>query len=164
MGWLVLNDRRRQLEALVAFIDECRGSWPTQVRGDRVLAMLPGFDEPEADLPVELYEYGAHELAWEARLLEAEWCPGAVRLRGFARIRNVPTDQGRTFMTAGLVNESGTMVPLEPTPISGPRVPAWDGNITQSHDSSGFTVEVSLASWPLTTPPVHHGRAAGASP
>ena len=47
-----------------------------------MLAMLPGFDDPEADLPVELFEYAAHELAWEARLLDAEWRPGAVSLGG----------------------------------------------------------------------------------
>ncbi len=52
MGWLVAEDRRRDLGTLIAYLDEHPGGLPRRTVGDRELAVHPFSDDER--LPVEL--------------------------------------------------------------------------------------------------------------
>jgi len=151
MGLLVAHDRRKELEMLIDFVDGHRGDLSMELRGDKVVALLP---DPAVDLPETVYTLGEHELRWEARITEATWDDAQLRLRGFALVRNVATAGRSTALTGRWVAADGSGedddgTALERTagiePLSMPRATSFVGRPSQNYDDCGFTCTVDVA-------------------
>jgi CDP-glycerol glycerophosphotransferase len=138
MGWLVQQDRREQLTRLIEAVDAHAGDLPVELRGDRVVALLPGLDDAASEIPAEEFELGEHELRWEARVTEASWEGHQLRLAGFALIRNVATRGRETELTGRLLGDTGRSVALQPTPVASPEATRFAGRPSQDFDDCGF--------------------------
>lgn len=145
-GWYVDQDRRTDLERLVAFVDECGGDPPMEQRGDHVVALLPGVDE--ATFPRSTYVLGDHELRWQARVTRATWEGSRLELHGFALIRNVPTAGRDTELTVALAGPDGEVVALVVDPVGQPRATGFVGRPSQNFDACGFSAVVDVAALP----------------
>jgi glycosyltransferase involved in cell wall biosynthesis len=153
MGLLVAHDRRKELEMLIDFVDGHRGDLPMELRGDKVVALLPGVDDPAVDLPETVYTLAEHELRWEARVTEATWDDSQLRLRGFALVRNAATAGRATVLTGKWVAVDGggdgdgtaleTTADIEPLSIA--RATDFVGRPSQNYDDCGFTSTVDVA-------------------
>lgn len=144
MGWLVGQDRRRDLEDLVAFVERQSDGPTTTLRGDKVICLLPGLDDPESGIPATLYELGAHELRWEARAVSADWVDRCLTLVGFALVRNVPTMDRSTSLSMRLVGEGGVSFELSPHQMDQPRATRFVNRSGQNYDDCGFTSTVDV--------------------
>ena len=145
MGWLVGQDRRDDLEKLVGFVDAHRdGGLPVEVRGDHVVCLLPGIDDPASGIPPHLFRLGAHELRWEARAVSVEWTDDALVVHGFALVRNAPTAGRDTSLTLQLVGPGGTAEVALQTRTE-PRATRFAGRTGDAFDACGFTARVDLA-------------------
>jgi len=145
MGWLVAEDRRADLEKVAWFLDDHAGEpVATEIRGDRVVRLLPGIDDPSSETPPGLYELSPHELRWEARAVSVDWDDRLLRVHGFALIRNVPTDEQPTTLTMHLAGEDGTTVGVELVATTEPRASRFAGRPEGEFDACGFTATVDL--------------------
>lgn len=101
-AWLVGQDRRRDAEVVVEHAASCGGSLPTVVANDEVLAALPYWDDPEANVPLDLYRLRPDELGWDASV-EAAWVErNALVVKGSASLAQVGGDAlVRLLLTAG---------------------------------------------------------------
>lgn len=61
LGWLVGQDRRADVEELVAFIHRHRDGLPFELRDGTVICLLPGHEEAGTLAPREVYELAAWE-------------------------------------------------------------------------------------------------------
>lgn len=142
MGWLVGQDRRDDLEGLVAFLDEHPDGFPLEVEGDHVVAALPGRDDPT--IPAGLFHLGSHEHRWEARLTSTAVAGDELLLDGLAVIRNVPTTGLPTTLTARLEGPGGAVhvVAAEPRPDA--RAGRWAGRPAEEVEDCGFRLRVPV--------------------
>jgi CDP-glycerol glycerophosphotransferase len=62
MGWLVVQNRRADLEHLLTFLDNHLDGLPLQMRRGKVVCLLPGHEQAGVSAPAELYELSPHEL------------------------------------------------------------------------------------------------------
>jgi glycosyltransferase involved in cell wall biosynthesis len=151
MGWLVAQDRRADVERVVAAIEEHGPErLPLDVRGDRVVCLLPGHDDPgPRGLPERLVELGDHELRWEARAVSVEWAPDGPVLHGFALIRNAPTLGVPTSLDARLEPDgaapSAREGALSLEARDEPRATRFVGRDAGEFDACGFTLRVDAA-------------------
>jgi glycosyltransferase involved in cell wall biosynthesis len=154
MGLLVAQDRRKELEMLIDFVDGHRGDLPMELRGDRMVALLPGVDDPAVDLPETACTLAEHELRWEARITEATWDDGQLRLRGFALVRNAASAGHSTVLTGKWVTTDGsceegdssaleTIAEIQPTSMA--RATRFVGRPSQNYDDCGFTSTLNVA-------------------
>lgn len=151
MGWLVEQDRRSDLVALLAFIEEVRRDFEVRIRDGEAVCVLPGLDDPAYGAPAEVYRLSEAELAWQARVLVARWEGPVLHLEGFALVRNLATGGRATALTARLEGPGGRTVELPVTPYSEPRATAAVGRARQDYDDCGFRVAVDTAA--LDLPP-----------
>lgn len=164
MGWLVQHDRREELAEVVAFLEDCGGDIPLDVREDQVVALLPGVGEHSSGLHKHVYTLAPHEMGWETRIIAAEWAgAGQLRLDGFALIRNVPTARVETSLTANLVGPAAdgfgfataivgevrtirhVVLDVPITPVWQPRASRFVGRPSQDYDDCGFTCTIDVA-------------------
>lgn len=61
VGWLVAHNRRTEAERILTYVDEHDREPPQVRRGHDVLVVLPFLDDPNCDIPAELFRLGAHE-------------------------------------------------------------------------------------------------------
>lgn len=61
VGWLVAHDRRADAERVLAFVDDHGREPPQEWRDGHLVVVLPGLDEPDSDIPAELFRVGSHE-------------------------------------------------------------------------------------------------------
>lgn len=149
LGWYVAHDRRDDVVRLMEFLEEHRADLPVEQRGDRVVALLPGIDEP--GLPEATYTLAEHETRFEARVVEATWEGSRLDLRGFALIRNAPTAGKETSLRARLVADDGRSVELEVRPEQQPRATRLVNRPSQDFDDCGFAASVDVAALGGTT-------------
>jgi glycosyltransferase involved in cell wall biosynthesis len=147
MGWYVAQDRRADLERLIRFVDEHAGDLPTELRGDKVVALLPGIDE--GTLPESTHVLAEHELRWETRVTGAAWDRGRLELHGFALIRNVPTAGRVTELTARLLGPGGVAAELPVKALDQPRATKFAGRPGEDFDACGFVVTVDVSTLPV---------------
>ena len=145
MGWLVSQGMRTELEAVAAFLDDHTGALPFTLEDDRVVCMLPGWDDPRFGVPARLYELLPHELRWEARVLAAAWADHELTLSGFALVRNVPTGGRRTTVSLELVDAERAHVDVPTLTTIEPRATRFVGRADQDYDGCGFTATVDLS-------------------
>jgi glycosyltransferase involved in cell wall biosynthesis len=171
MGWYVARDRRADLERLLDFVDSCGGDVPVEVRGGHVVALLPGVHDPGAGLPPSVSVLGDHELRWESRITSATWDGGRLRVRGFALIRNVPTEGQPTELTARLMPAAGSAAGREAGSAAGreagreagvdlavtaerqPRATKFAGRPSQNFDDCGFSCAIDVSALLAVSPP-----------
>ncbi len=67
VAWLVAQDRRSEAEAVLGFVKEHRPDLPVDEREGHQVALLPYHDDPEADIPAELYRLTEHDAALHRR-------------------------------------------------------------------------------------------------
>lgn len=142
LGWYVAHDRRADVVRLIEFLEEHRADLPVEQRGDRVVALLPGIDEP--GLPESTYTLAEHETRFEARVVEATWEGSRLDLRGFALVRNAPTAGRSTTLTARLVADDGRTVELDVRPEHQPRATRLVNRPSQDFDDCGFSASVDV--------------------
>ncbi len=162
LGWYVARDRRDDVVRLMEFLDEHRADLPVEQRGDRVVALLPGIEEP--GLPESTYTLAEHETRFEARVVEAAWDGSRLDLRGFALVRNAPTAGRETTLTARLVADDGRSAVLDVRPERQPRATRLVNRPSQDFDDCGFFASVdvaALAGGGTTTWRLDLGRAVG---
>lgn len=144
MGWLVLHDRRDDLERLLAAMELSEGATRPELCGGDVLYPLAVAVNERHELPPGTYILGRHELAWEARVVHARWEDSTLLLDGFALINNVPTTGRETTVEAHAVGPGETVLPLTLTPRYEPRATRFVARAGQNYDSCGFTICVDL--------------------
>lgn len=98
-GWLVGQGRRRQAAVLARFIQQCHGHPATMIAGGDVIAELPYWNDPEAQVPLSLYRLRERDLGWTARLLSVRIVGDLIVIRGSAGLEHVRDDD----MTARVV-------------------------------------------------------------
>jgi glycosyltransferase involved in cell wall biosynthesis len=146
MGWLVTRDRRADLEKLVGFVDDHRdGGLPVEVRGDHVVCLLPGVDDPASGIPQHLFRLGEHELRWEARAVSVDWAEDALVVHGFALVRNVPTAGRDTILSLQLTGPGGATAEVGLEARAEPRATRFVGRTGDAFDACGFTATVDPA-------------------
>ncbi|MGH3358016.1 MAG: glycosyltransferase family 2 protein, partial [Nocardioidaceae bacterium] len=101
-GWLVGQDRRRDAEAVVEH-NAASGSLPIVVANDEVLAALPYWDDPEANVPLDLYRLRPDELGWAATIDAVRIERNSLVVKGSASLGRVDTGDAlvRLMLTAG---------------------------------------------------------------
>lgn len=147
MGWYVAQDRRADLERLVAFVDEHGRDLPTEQREDHVVALLPGVDQ--GTHPRSTYVLEEHDLRWEARVTEAGWEGARLQLRGFALIRNAPPSGRDTSLSARLVGPDGLSRELSVAQLAQPGAMTLAGRPRPDLDGCGFALTVDAGSLPV---------------
>lgn len=152
MGWYVEHDRREDLAKLVAFLDEVGRDLPIELRNGRLVARLPGLDDPAAGVPPQVFELGPHELQWEARVTEAGWAGSHLHITGFALVRQLAPAGGRSELAGRLVRSAGApggsrvTRELALTAVPEPRATAFVGRPAQNFDDCGFEFVLDVSS------------------
>lgn len=116
MGWLVAQDRRADLEHLLTFLNGHLDGLPLELRGGKVVCLLPGHEQAGISAPAELYELNPYELqergpiaasargALEVSPDEVEWVARQVEISEHSKTRRGVNDSGAD--SAGLLTVS----------------------------------------------------------
>jgi hypothetical protein len=144
MGWLVLADRRSDLEALIREMGGLRSGLPLEVRRDHVVLAVAPFEWLKG-VPFKAIRLAKHELRWVARLLAFEWCGPVLKLHGFALIRNVPTSGQSIRAEWKLVDgDDDTSIDIPVEERRDPHATAWVNQPSRVYDDAGFYCEIDL--------------------
>lgn len=92
VGWLVREGRRRQAATVVRYAAAWGDRVPTLVAGGDVLAELPYWNDPEAQVPLRLYRLRDDELGWRADLHSVRIEQETLVLEGSAGLDRVDLD------------------------------------------------------------------------
>ncbi len=145
VGWLVTHDRRTQAEAILRWLEQHPGPLPLQTSGGHVVALLPFHDDPNSDIPPELFRLADHELTFDARLFSAQCSEGVLELVGAALIRGAPTDGATPRIEVALCSDAGQRVGLDVEQRPSPDATRWIDRLPQRYDGSEFVARVDVA-------------------
>lgn len=132
-GWLVARGRRRDAEAVITYAASYGGHPPTVIANDDVLVGLPYWDDPEADIPLDLYRLPSDERGWELWLRRARIDGETLVLDGSAKLRHV--DSGDALVEIALTAGDGR------TLIS--------GRMAAPEIQARFDLRELVESWPI---------------
>ncbi|WP_445978234.1 CDP-glycerol glycerophosphotransferase family protein [Streptomyces poriferorum] len=141
--WHLVRERRmEELLALLAFDKREPGAFA--VRGlRRRRAAYPPLTRP---VPGRVLLVGERDLPLVARLREAEWQDGKLRLKGYAYIRNLPAASGAAEFRAGWLRAGGRQViPLRLRRTAEPEATARSRQSLHDYDRSGFEMVLDPA-------------------
>ena len=149
IGWLVLHDRRADAERVVSWLAGHPGPLRLRVVDDRVVPLdLPMASDPNSDVPDGVRHLGAHELEFDARLVDLAWEGDTLVITGWALVRGAPTAGVPTAVRAFLCDRSGqTSCVAEVSRFEAPGATTWIDRGDQSYDDSGFVARFDLHEW-----------------
>lgn len=111
--WLVSHDERTRLEELVASRWFERRAWPTRVEDGRVYAELPGFRDPDLDIPDQFFEMHEVETPLHTTLRALRWEGDALVLDLQAQIRYVGMSEPPTVLAELVCGEERRPLAVE---------------------------------------------------
>ena len=155
MAWLAAEDRRTDLEALVADRRLERNDFPTVVEDGVVYARLPLFRDPERPVPDEIFVLGDWETPLSASLRRFRWHEGAaLELEIHALIRYVAMPDHPPVVVVTLTDvESGRRVELPVRQSADFAVTRFAAMRWHNYDQGALTVAVDAAELASLAPP-----------
>ncbi|MFF2331140.1 MULTISPECIES: CDP-glycerol glycerophosphotransferase family protein [unclassified Streptomyces] len=141
--WHLVRERRtEELLALLAFDKAEPGAFA--VRGVRHRsASFPALTRP---VPRPVLRVADGDLPLTARLRDADWQDGKLRLRGYAYIRNLPAaSRGSEFRAGWLRAGRRHVVPLRLRTVAEPEATARSRQSLHDYDRSGFETVIDPA-------------------
>ena len=144
--WLACEDRREELEDLVAERRLERNDFPTVVDGGVVLARLPTLRDPRRPVPDELLVLGPVETSLSTSVQRVRWREDdQLELVLFAMIRYVSVPHGPASVTAWLRDpDTGERFELVGEQFRDPGATRFGRMRWQNYDGAGLSVLVDV--------------------
>ncbi|WP_258527826.1 bifunctional glycosyltransferase/CDP-glycerol:glycerophosphate glycerophosphotransferase [Streptomyces sp. NBRC 110611] len=144
MRWYLVR-AGRMADLLTLLGHEARNPAGFTVAGPplRKRAVLPL--SPSPALPSRVLRLERADFPVRARVLEAVWRDGALTLRGYAYIRNLPAAHRHSYVRTLVLSCGRRRILLPLRPVVLPEATAWSGQELHCYDWSGFEVRLDAA-------------------
>ncbi len=160
LAWLAAEDRRTDVEELVANRRLERNDFPTTVEDGVVYAVLPVFRDSERSVPDEMFVLGEWETPLSASLRRFRWHEGGtleLHLHALIRYVAMPTDPPDVVVTL-TDTESGQRIELPVRRTADPAVTRFATMRWHNYDQGALTVVVDVDELVSTSGPGGHAN------